>query len=363
MFEITDYLRELLRDRDPLNIIGVWLGVLAIALILHFILFKAFRFLAEKRNSRFFFLITNKLKIPALLLLMIIATNLLVPLLGFVSPVERFIRQTLTILAIAFIAWLFILSVSVTRKFVLRKFNIGEKDNLRARVITTQFNMLEKVIEFIIIIIAIGIALMTFEEIRRIGFSLLASAGIAGIIIGFAAQRMIVTVLAGFQIALTQPIRIDDVVIVEGEWGWIEEINLTFVVIKVWDKRRLIVPTTYFIEKPFQNWTRTSASIMGTVFIHTDYNVPIDRLRVELTRLLTTTELWDGQVNVLQVTDAKEKTIEIRALMSAIDSPSSWDLRVYIREKLIDYLQKNYPESLPRSRVEVLNKTNDNLVH
>ncbi len=280
MGEIANYFRELLRDRAPLNIIGVWLGVLAIALIMHFIIFRTFRYIADKHNSRFFYLITNKLKIPALLLLMIIATNMLVPFLGFLSPVERFIRQTLLIFAIAFVAWLFILSVSVSRKFALRKFKIGEKDNLRARVVTTQFNMLEKILEFIIVIIATGIALMTFEEIRRIGLSLLASAGIAGIIIGLAAQRIIVTVLAGFQIALTQPIRIDDVVIVEGEWGWIEEINLTFIVIKIWDKRRLIVPTTYFIEKPFQNWTRTSASIMGTVFIHTDYNVPFDKLRV-----------------------------------------------------------------------------------
>ncbi|HET6242981.1 MAG: mechanosensitive ion channel [Bacteroidetes bacterium] len=355
---LADYFRDLLKDNDPLNTIGVWLGVLVLALIFHFILFRVFRYIADKYNSRFFFMITEKLKIPVLLLFMIIATNLLVPFLGFFSPMERIIRQTLSILAIAFVAWLFILSVSVIRKFALRKYKITEKDNLRARVIITQFNMMEKILEFIIIIIAIGIALMTFEQIRKIGMSLLASAGIAGLIIGFAAQRIIATMLAGFQIAITQPIRIDDVVIVEGEWGWIEEIHLTFVVIKIWDKRRLIVPTTYFIEKPFQNWTRTSASIMGTVFIHTDYNMPIDKLREELTLILQSTPLWDGQINVLQVTDAKEKTIELRALMSAVDSPSSWDLRVYVREKLVEYVQKNNPESFPRYRVEITNKSN-----
>ncbi|MGY8915385.1 MAG: mechanosensitive ion channel family protein, partial [Flavobacteriales bacterium] len=154
---------------------------------------------------------------------------------------------------------------------------------------------------------------------------------------------------------ITQPIKIDDVVIVEGEWGRIEEITLTYVVIAIWDKRRLIVPTPYFIEKPFQNWTKSSSDIMGTVFIHTDYHVPFDKLREELTRILESSELWDGKVNVLQVTDAKEKSIEIRALMSASDSPTAWDLRVLVREKLITFLQENYPESLPHTRLYIKN--------
>ena len=185
------------------------------------------------------------------------------------------------------------------------------------------------------------------------GVSLFASAGVAGIILGFAAQKLIGNVLAGFQIAISQPIRIDDLVIVEKEWGWIEEINLTYVVVRIWDKRRLILPTTYFIDKPFQNWTRVSADILGTVFIYTDYTVPVDKLREELSRILKTDKNWDGKVNVLQVTDSTEQTMEIRALMSALDSPSAWDLRVNVREKLISYLQKNYPESLPKSRIEM----------
>ena len=350
---LNNFINELLEDGNPLTSFAVWIGVVGVAAIFHFILFMIFQYFVDKHSSRFFYMITTRLKIPILVLFIIIATKILVPLFGFQTPFEKVARQVLAILIIALTAWLFVLFVAVLKKFLLRKQKITEKDNLKARAIITQFSMLEKVIEFIIIIIAIGFALMTFEQIRKIGLSLLASAGIAGIIIGFAAQRIIATILAGFQIALTQPIRIDDVVIVEGEWGWIEEIHLTFVVIKVWDKRRLMVPTTYFIEKPFQNWTRTSASIMGTVFIHTDYNVPFDKLREELTRVLHETDLWDGEVNILQVTDAKERTIEIRALVSAVDSPSSWDLRVYVREKLVEYLQKNYPESLPRSRVEI----------
>ena len=192
---------------------------------------------------------------------------------------------------------------------------------------------------------------MLFEEVRQLGISLFASAGVAGIIIGFAAQKLIATVLAGLQIAITQPIRIDDVVIIENEWGRIEEITLTYVVVKIWDQRRLVVPSTYFFEKPFQNWTRTSAEILGTVFLYTDYHVSFDALRKELTRLLESTPLWDKRVNVLQVTDAKEYGVEIRALVSAKDSPTAWDLRVFIREKMIEFIQKNYPESLPRTRV------------
>ncbi|MFW5663018.1 MAG: mechanosensitive ion channel family protein [Bacteroidota bacterium] len=230
---------------------------------------------------------------------------------------------------------------------------IDARNNLRARKIHTQYRILERVIKVLIIFIAVAAALMTFDSIKQIGVSLFASAGIAGVIIGLAAQRVIGAVLAGIQIAITQPIRLDDVVIIEGEWGRIEEITLTYTVVRIWDQRRLVVPSTYFFEKPFQNWTRTSAEILGTVFIYTDYRVSFDALRKELTRLLESTPLWDKRVNVLQVTDAKQNGVEVRALMSAKDSPTAWDLRVFIREKLIEFLQKNYPESLPRTRVSI----------
>lgn len=217
----------------------------------------------------------------------------------------------------------------------------------------TQFSILERVAVFLIVVFAIGAALMSFEGIRAIGVSVFASAGVAGIILGFSAQKAIGTLLAGIQIAITQPIRVDDVVIVEGEWGRIEDIYLTYVVIRIWDMRRLVVPTTYFIEKPFQNWTRQSADLLGTVFIYTDFTLPVEALREELTRLLTDYPLWDGKVNVLQVTDANANGMEIRALMSSRDSSSGFDLRVYIREKLIIFIQQNYPESLPKTRVEM----------
>lgn len=256
-----------------------------------------------------------------------------------------------TILFTLVITWIFINSIKIIRFVILGKYDMNIKDNLKARKIHTQLIVFERILITIVILISFSLILMSFESIRRIGVSLLASAGVAGIIIGLAAQKSIAMILAGFQIAITQPIRLEDVVIVEGEWGWIEEITLTYVVVRIWDKRRLIMPINYFIEKPFQNWTRTSAEILGTVFIYVDYGFPVDALRAELTRILGTTDLWDGNVNVLQVTNATEKSMELRVLVSSVDSPVSWDLRVFLREKLIDFIRKEFPEFLPKSRV------------
>ncbi len=259
------------------------------------------------------------------------------------------------LLAIAFLR--------MAKRQLLKQYDMQQEDNLRSRIVYTQYNILEKIIVFIIIVVATAITLMQFEGVRNIGISLFASAGIAGLIIGLSAQKALGTILAGLQIAITQPIRIDDVVIVENEWGWIEEINLTYVVVRIWDQRRLIVPSTYFLDKPFQNWTRTSADILGTVFIYTDYNVPMDAIRNELTRLLEASPHWDKRVNVLQVTDAKQNTVEIRALMSAANSPAAWDLRVYVREHLIEFLRRNYPDSLPRTRIAIQEGTGSTTDH
>ena len=198
--------------------------------------------------------------------------------------------------------------------FVLARYSLQAADNLEARKIYTQVTVLKKVAVVIIGVFTLASMLMVFDSVRQFGTSILASAGIAGIIIGFAAQSSLATLLAGFQIALTQPIRIDDVVIVEGEWGRIEDITLTYVVVRIWDLRRLVLPITYFIEQPFQNWTRTSAEILGTVFLHVDYTMPIEPLRAELGRILAASPHWDGKVNGLVVTDAKERTLEVRAL-------------------------------------------------
>lgn len=283
-------------------------------------------------------------------MLPLLALMAAVPVLPVSEGLELVFRKGASLLLIGVIAFLLFRLVEATSELVIRRYRIDVSDNLQARAIHTQVMVLKKVSVVVIAIFTLASMLMVFESARQFGASILASAGIAGIIIGFAAQRSIATLLAGFQIALTQPIRVDDVVIVENEWGRIEEITLTYVVVRIWDLRRLVLPITYFIEQPFQNWTRSSADILATVFFHVDYTIPLDPLRAELTRILSASKYWDGKVNVLQVTDAREHTVEIRALASASSASLAWDLRCEVREKLIGFLQQHHPESLPRIR-------------
>jgi small-conductance mechanosensitive channel len=278
---------------------------------------------------------------------------LTLPLIDLPPSVRNPLDHILSILIISGVAWLLLRIFHILKSLILSRYEISAKDNLEARRISTQLDVLQRVLGFLVVLIAASSILMTFEKVRQIGVSILASAGIAGIIIGIAAQRSIATLIAGIQIAITQPIRIDDVVIVENEWGWIEEITLTYVVVRIWDQRRLIVPITYFIEQPFQNWTRTTAELLGTVFIYADYRAPIDEVRKELERIVHESSLWDKRVVKLQVTNTTDKTIELRALVSAENSSNAFELRCNVREKLISYLQKNHPESLPIIRVEL----------
>jgi small-conductance mechanosensitive channel len=275
------------------------------------------------------------------------------PALSISPALAEVVRNATSLVLIGVVAFILFEIVDAAASFVLRQHRIDVSNNLQARSIYTQVVVLKKVALTTIGIFTLASMLMVFDSVRQFGASILASAGIAGIVIGFAAQRSIATLLAGFQIALTQPIRVDDVVIVDNEWGRIEDITLTYIVVRIWDLRRLVVPITYFIEQPFQNWTRSSADILGTVFLHVDYTVPLDALRAELTRLLEMSRYWDGKVNVLQVTDAKEHTLEVRALMSAADASLAWDLRCEIREKLVAFVQQNYPDSLPRLRASL----------
>lgn len=322
-----------------------------ILFILYLITNQVFKKIEQKTENYFAKRLRKNYKLPIVLLIIVCSVWLPFTFSEVPDSISIPARSILSILLIAIVAMLAIRFVNLIQYLVLKKYDIDQKDNLKARKVYTQFRIIQRVINFIIVIIAIALALMTFNEIKKIGVSLIASAGVTGIILGFAAQKVIGGVLAGVQIALTQPIRLDDVVIVEKEWGWIEEINLTYVVVKIWDQRRLVLPSTYFIEKPFQNWTRNTSEILGTVFLYTDYTVDFTALRSEVDRLLKKTDLWDKRVNVLQVTDATEKTVEVRVLVSAVDSPTAWDLRVYLREGLIIYLQEKYPESLPKSRI------------
>ncbi len=260
------------------------------------------------------------------------------------------------LLLLAVSSWILIEIVNILKKRLLRQFDISGEDNLRSRKFYTQINILEKVVVFVILIVTVGLMMLSIDSIREIGIGIFASAGVVGIIVGLSAQKIVGAILAGIQIAISQPFRIDDAVVVENEWGWIEEINLTYIVVRIWDKRRLVLPSSYFLEKPFQNWTRTTADILGTVFIYTDYTISVDAIREELDRILDGCELWDGNVKVVQVTDSKDNYMETRILVSAKNSPTAWDLRVYVREKMIDFIQKNYPESLPKTRVNIENR-------
>jgi small-conductance mechanosensitive channel len=289
------------------------------------------------------------------LVLPMIALILGAPALRVSPDLKQLIQNAVSMLLVGTIAVVLVQFINAMSQLVLQHYRIDVADNRRARGVYTQVTVLRKIATSVIVLFAIAAMLMVFQPVRQLGTAMLASAGLAGIVIGFAAQKSLGTLLAGLQIALTQPLRIDDVVIVEGEWGRIEEITLTYVVVKIWDLRRLVIPINYFVEKPFQNWTRTSADILGTVFLHVDYTVPVDAVRQELTRILEGSKLWDRKVNVLQVTDVKDTTLELRALASAADAGKAWDLRCEVREKLVTFLQKNYPESLPRVRA-VLDK-------
>ena len=262
-------------------------------------------------------------------------------------------NHILSIFLITLVSLLTIKIVYVFEGILLQRFNIETKDNLKARKIRTQLNVLKRIIIIAVCFLALGLILMTFDKVRQLGTTMLASAGIIGIAVGIAAQKTIGTFIAGLQIAFTQPIRLDDVVIVENEWGRIEEITLTYVVVKIWDLRRLVVPITYFIEQPFQNWTRTSADLLGTVYLYVDYTIPLESIREQLNTILKNSERWDGKVSVLQVTNATEKTVEIRALMSAADASIAWELRCEVREKLITFIQENFANTLPVTRVRL----------
>jgi small-conductance mechanosensitive channel len=286
------------------------------------------------------------------LLLPLLAIILGTPLLAVPERFEAVFSNAVSMVLIGAFAFVLFRLVDAACDMVLTRYRIDVADNREARGIYTQVTVLRKVAVAVIGVFAFASMLMVFDPVRQVGTTILASAGVAGIVVGFAAQRSIATLLAGFQIALTQPIRLDDVVIVEGEWGRIEEITLTYVVVNIWDQRRLVVPITYFLDKPFQNWTRNTAELLAYVFLYVDYRVPLERVREKLTAILENSPLWDHRVNNLQVTDNTEHAVQIRALASAADASKAWDLRCEVREKLLAFLQNEYPESLPHLRLE-----------
>jgi small-conductance mechanosensitive channel len=284
--------------------------------------------------------------------LVIIAIILGLPLIGLPPQSAGLVGKLSSISFIVAVAVLLFRAVSIAQRLMLGRYDIGAADNLRARHIYTQINIISRMIYVAIGLIAVGAILMLFEEVRHVGTSLLASAGIASVVVGIAAQKTLSNVFAGFQIALAQPVRQDDVVIVEGEWGRVEEITLTYIVVHIWDDRRLVLPLSYFIEKPFQNWTRNSAALLGSVFVWVDYSFPMEEGRAELKRIIESSPLWDKRFWNLQVSDSTEKSMQLRILATSANSSNSWDLRCEIREKFIAYIQRRLPDALPRLRLE-----------
>ncbi len=338
------------------NLIIALVAVL-VGLIIKFIITRLFKFYAKKADTSYSILRSILVNLgPAVAYFIpLFLFNILSPLMRMNPVYYRPLDKTFEILLTISFAGLLVRSVRILEDYIYHTYDLNKVDNLKERKVRTQIQFIRKIIVVTIIFLTIAIILLSFESMRKIGTGLLTGVGIGGIIVGFAAQSSLGNLLAGFQIAFTQPIRIDDVLVVEGEWGRVEEITLTYVVLKIWDERRLILPINYFIQKPFQNWTRTSADILGTVFLYMDHTAPIDAIREEFERLIVKSSLWDKRVKVVQVTDVKEHTIEIRVLMSSRTSSDAFDLRCYIRENLVTFIQKNYPDSLPRSRNEISN--------
>ena len=322
-------------------------------LVVHAVLFAVLGRITRRTPTPVDEALVRHLRAPARLIVLMIVLKIVVPFLQLDETALAGIARLTSILLIVAVTWLVVAVTRAGRDALGTYYDVSQADNLDARKVHTQYDVLSKIVIFVAVIIGLASVLMTFEQVRQLGASILASAGIVGIIVGFAAQRSLATLFAGIQIALTQPIRVDDVVIVEGEWGRIEEITLTYVVVRIWDLRRLIVPITYFLENPFQNWTRVSADLLGTVYLYVDYTVPVDALREELQRAVKDDDAWDGRVAQIVMTDVTQSSIQLRALVSAADSGKAWDLRCRVRERLVGFVRDNYPESLPRLRAEL----------
>jgi small-conductance mechanosensitive channel len=286
--------------------------------------------------------------------LLLVALFIALPAAPFSDDVSAVLQRILAVALIVLFGWIAIAITHISADLYLMRFKQDVADNLLARKHLTQVRVLLRVVDALLVMVTIGAALMTFEAVRQYGVSLFASAGVAGLIAGFAARPVLTNLIAGIQLAVTQPIRIEDAIVVEGESGRVEEITSTYVVVRLWDMRRMVVPLSYFIEKPFQNWTRESGSLTGVVLLEVDYTTPVERVRTKAIEIVKASPLWDGKLAKLQVTDASAVSMQLRVLASARSSADAFDLRCEVREKLIDFLQREFPSSLPRQRQENL---------
>jgi small-conductance mechanosensitive channel len=336
-----------------------WLIGLAIMAVPAIVVLIVFRWFVGRlirlaaRYSPFLHRLLQRGQQPAGVIVVIFALAIALPAarFGYASTVT--IGHGLLIALVLALGWTASKALDIAAELYLRRFRTDVEDNLLARKHVTQVNILRRTARTLLVMVTIAAALMTVDSVREYGVSLFASAGAAGLVVGLAARPVLSNLLAGIQIAMTQPIRVEDSVIIEGEWGWIETITSTYVVLRIWDLRRMIVPLSYFIEKPFQNWTYQTAELLGSVILRVDYTCPIDELRQKLDEIVHGSNLWDGKVAALQVTDASENTLELRALVSGRNAGDTFNLRCLVREKLIAFLQSEHMHALPRQRTEV----------
>ena len=336
--------------RDGLVAALILAVVTVLALAAQRIAFGMLLRIAQRRNEGIFAALVRRAQAPAGFAIPLLAAVAVLPDLTFSAAIDRQLLRVLEIASIVAIAWGIVASIELYGDIVKRRYRNDAPDNLLARQVETRIDILSRTAVTLVVIVAAALAAMTFPAIRTLGTTLLASAGVAGIVVGLAARPLFENLVAGVQIALTQPIRLDDVVSVEGEFGRIEYIGATYVVVNLWDHRRMVFPLTYFIEKPFQNWTRTGSALTGTVFVYTDYSVPVDAVRAELPAILARSSLWDGVAHGVQVTDVTETAMQLRILVSARDATALWDLRCEVREQLLAWLQAQFPASSPGVR-------------
>ncbi|MCB2014053.1 MAG: mechanosensitive ion channel family protein [Sphingobium sp.] len=330
------------------------LGIAAlVALALHFITFAIIRRVSRKTSSDSDDVFVRAVYQPSrwLFVLLVLMTGIQTIRLG--PTIEKWwtIGSTMTLAAL--VGWLAWRIVGALKRIVEASADITVEDNLTARRRTTRVRILNRIAQVTILFLTIAFMLLAIPSVRAIGVTLVASAGLAALAVGAAAQPALKNLIAGIQMAFTEPIRLDDVVIVEGEWGWIEDIRLTYVIVRIWDDRRLVVPVSYFLEKPFQNWTRETSHLLGTVFIYVDHGADIGALRHAWVAAVQANERWDGRVAILQVTDHRPDGIELRGLLSARDAPVAWDLRCEVREAMMDFLRVKMPEAMVKERVRL----------
>jgi small-conductance mechanosensitive channel len=342
----------------PLIVLALLAAAVAVALAVQSLVWAAFKRFFSERNP-LLHEIGRRTQGISRFAFVVVALSVVVPLAPLHPRIADGANRALLAAFIVLVGSLIIVALNLAMDQYIGRFKLDVSDNLLARKAVTQVKLLKRAVDSVLVVLTTAFALMSFDSVRQFGISIFASAGVAGIAAGLAARPILENLLAGVQLAITQPIRLDDVLVIDGEYGTVEEITSTYVVLKLWDWRRLIVPLSFFFEKPFQNWTRSSASLIGTVMIYADYTVPVDRVRNKLDEIVRQSKLWDGQVVNLQVNDARDNVVELRALVSARNSPTVADLRAEVREKLIAFMQDEMPWALPTSRQRSI--TDDNL--